>query len=40
MVLIHTGAPKGADLIASKSAANRKVPQIAFKPDWTKHSPN
>jgi hypothetical protein len=37
MVLIHTGAPKGADLIASKWATNRKVTQIAFKPDWAKH---
>jgi hypothetical protein len=37
MVLLHGGSPKGADLIASKWAANRKVPQITFKPDWTKH---
>jgi YspA, cpYpsA-related SLOG family len=37
MVLIHTGAPKGADLIASKWASNRNVQQIAFKPDWAKH---
>jgi hypothetical protein len=37
MVLIHTGAPKGADLIASKWASNRQVNQIAFKPDWAKH---
>lgn len=38
MVLIHGGSPKGAELIASKWAINRKVPQIAFKPDWTKHA--
>ncbi|MBN8993440.1 MAG: DUF2493 domain-containing protein [Rhizobiales bacterium] len=38
MVLIHGGSPKGAELIASKWAASRKVPQIAFKPDWTKHA--
>jgi hypothetical protein len=38
MVLLHGGSPKGAELIASKWAANRKVPQIAFKPDWTKHA--
>src|SRR5215467_9176680 len=37
MVLIHGGSPKGAELIASKWATYRKVPQIAFKPDWTKH---
>ena len=38
MVLIHGGSPKGAELIASKWATRRKVPQIAFKPDWTKHA--
>ena len=38
MVLIHGGSPKGAELIASKWATHRKVPQIAFKPDWTKHA--
>jgi hypothetical protein len=38
MVLIHGGSPKGAELIASKWATSRKVPQIAFKPDWTKHA--
>ena len=37
MVLIHGGSPKGAELIAAKWADTRKVPQIAFKPDWTKH---
>lgn len=38
MVLIHGGSPKGAELIAAKWATNRKVPQIAFKPDWTRHA--
>ncbi|RUW85934.1 DUF2493 domain-containing protein [Mesorhizobium sp. M1E.F.Ca.ET.063.01.1.1] len=38
MVLLHGGSPKGAELIAAKWADNRKVPQIAFKPDWTKHA--
>jgi hypothetical protein len=38
MVLLHGGSPKGAELIAAKWAGNRKVPQIAFKPDWTKHA--
>jgi hypothetical protein len=37
MVLLHGGSPKGAELIAAKWAANRKVP-VAFKPDWTKHA--
>lgn len=27
-----------AELIAAKWADNRKVPQIAFKPDWTKNA--
>jgi hypothetical protein len=38
MVLLHGGSPKGAELTAAKWATNRKVPQIAFKPDWTKHA--
>jgi hypothetical protein len=38
MVLLHGGSPKGAELIAAKWASNRKVPQIAFKPDWVKHT--
>jgi hypothetical protein len=38
MVLLHGGSPKGAELIAAKWAENRKVTQIAFKPDWTKHA--
>jgi SLOG family YspA-like protein len=38
MVLLHGGSPKGAELIAAKWADHRKIPQIAFKPDWTKHA--
>ena len=38
MVLLHGGSPTGTELIAAKWAANRKVPQIAFKPDWTKYA--
>ena len=38
MVLLHGGSPKGAERIAATWADNRKVPQVAFKPDWTKHS--
>lgn len=38
MVLLHGGSPKGAELIAAKWADNRKVPQIAFRPDWAKHA--
>lgn len=37
MVLLHGGSRKGAELIASKWADSRKVPQVAFKPDWTRH---
>ncbi len=38
MVLLHGGSAKGAERIAAKWADTRKVPQIAFKPDWTKHA--
>ena len=38
MVLLHGGSPKGAELIAAKWATNRKVPQVAFKPDWSKYA--
>ena len=38
MVLLHGGSPKGAERIAATWANNRKVPQVAFKPDWTKHA--
>jgi hypothetical protein len=38
MVLLHGGSPKGAERIAATWANNRKVAQIAFKPDWTRHA--
>jgi hypothetical protein len=38
MVLLHGGSPKGAERIAARWADRRKVPQIAFRPDWTKHA--
>ena len=38
MALLHSSSPKGAELIAAKRADNRKVTQVAFKPDWNKHT--
>jgi hypothetical protein len=38
MVLMHGGSPKGAERIAARWADHHQVPQIAFKPDWTKHA--
>lgn len=38
MVLLHGGSPKGAERIAARWADHRKVPQIAFRPDWPKHA--
>ena len=38
MVLLHGGSPKGAERIAACWATARKVPQIAFKPDWSRHA--
>ncbi len=37
MVLLHGGSPKGAEKIAACWANARKVPQVAFKPDFTRH---
>ena len=37
MVLLHGGNAKDAEKIASRWADRRKVPQVAFKPDWAKH---
>jgi hypothetical protein len=37
MVLLHGGSPKRAERIAACWADNHKVPQIAFKPEWTRH---
>jgi hypothetical protein len=38
MVLLHGGSPKGAEFIAARWADGRKVPQVVFKPDWTRHA--
>jgi hypothetical protein len=37
MVLLHGGAPRGAERIAACWADHRKIPQIVFKPDWARH---
>lgn len=37
MVLLHGGTPTGAERIAACWADSRSVPQIVFKPDWTRH---
>lgn len=37
MVLLHGGSPRGAERIAAGWADSRKVPQVAFKPDFTRH---
>jgi hypothetical protein len=34
----HGGSPKGGERIAARWADHRKVPQIAFKPDWARHA--
>ncbi len=36
MVLLHGGSPKGAEHIASLWARERKVSQVAFKPDFAR----
>ena len=36
MVLMHGGTPHGAERIAACWADHRKVPQVVFKPDWTR----
>jgi hypothetical protein len=38
MVLLHGGNPRGAERIAACWADSRKVAQVAFKPDWTRHA--
>ncbi|MGD9805458.1 MAG: DUF2493 domain-containing protein [Hyphomicrobiaceae bacterium] len=38
MVLLHGGAPRGAEKIAACWADNRKITQIFFKPDWARHA--
>ncbi len=37
MVLLHGGGPKGAERIAACWADNRKVAQVAFRPDFARH---
>jgi hypothetical protein len=37
LVLLHGGSPRGAERIAACWADSRKVPQVVFTPDWTKH---
>ncbi|MGE5515994.1 MAG: DUF2493 domain-containing protein [Bacteroidota bacterium] len=37
MVLLHGGSPKGAERTAACWADARKVAQVVFKPDWTRH---
>jgi hypothetical protein len=38
MVLLHGGAPRGAEKIAACWADARKLQQVVFKPDWTRHA--
>ncbi|ARQ13882.1 hypothetical protein NXC12_PE00286 (plasmid) [Rhizobium etli] len=38
MILLHGGAPKGAERIAACWAEARKITQISFKPNWNKHA--
>ncbi len=38
MVLLHGGTPTGAERIAACWADSRKVAQITFKPNWTRHA--
>lgn len=37
MVLLHGASPRGAERIAACWADSRKVPQVAFRPDWNRH---
>ena len=38
MVLLHGGTAKGAERIAACWAEARKITQVVFKPDWTRHA--
>lgn len=38
MGLLHGGSSKGAERIAACWAEARKIAQVVFKPDWTKHA--
>lgn len=37
MVLLHGATPTGAERAAACWAENRKVTQVAFRPDWNRH---
>jgi hypothetical protein len=37
MILLHGGAPRGAERIAACWADARRVAQVVFKPDWARH---
>ena len=38
MLLLHGGSLRGAERIAACWAERRKVPQLAFRPDWARHA--
>jgi hypothetical protein len=38
MVLLHGGSPRGAERIAACWADQRRIVQIAFRPDWARHA--
>ena len=37
MILLHGATPTGAERIAACWAETRKVTQVAFRPDWSRH---
>jgi hypothetical protein len=37
MVLLHSGSPRGDERIAACWADSRKVAQVVFRPNWTRH---
>src|SRR3546814_7124140 len=37
MVLMHGATPTGAERAAACWADTRRVPQVAFRPDWNRH---
>jgi hypothetical protein len=37
MVLLHGATPTGAERAAACWADTRRVPQVAFRPDWNRH---
>jgi hypothetical protein len=38
MLLLHGGSSKGAERIASLWAETRKIAQVVFKPEWSRHA--